>query len=137
MRDLDALKARMRTYGLNVPFAITEYSPVVTLGQSSDQLMDSPAGAIYIADLVTQSAARDDVLMANHWSLIQNGFFGAIGFNGALRPQFVVLRELGRALRGVRLAVSVTAPGFDAPAVGLQPAVQVDLAPQSITLLEI
>lgn len=123
MRDLDALKTEMLAHGLDVPFALTEYSPLVTIGQSSDNLMDSPAGALYIADLLTQWATRDDILMANHWSLIENGYFGAIGFNGALRPQFIVLRELSRTLRGVRLPVSVEAPSFDAPEVGFQPAV--------------
>jgi alpha-N-arabinofuranosidase len=121
-RDLDALKAVLQSHGLDVPFALTEYSPLVTIGQPSDNLMDSPAGAIYIADLVLQWAGRDDILLANHWSLINNGYFGAIGRGGALRPQLTVLRELERDLRGVRLPVAVTAPTFNAPEVGVQPA---------------
>ncbi|MGH8529990.1 MAG: hypothetical protein ACRETN_09155 [Nevskiales bacterium] len=122
MRDLDALKLRMLASGLDVPFAITEYSPLVTLGRSSDNLINSPAGALYIADLLTLYAARDDILSANHWSLVGNGFFGAIGFNATMRPAFTMLRELSRDLRGARLPIAVATPTFDAPEFGVVPA---------------
>lgn len=105
-----------------IPFAITEYSALYSLNGRFDDFGPTLGGALYVADLLRVLASRDDVLMANYWSLSGNGHFGAVSNRGALRPAYEVLRAYSEVLRGQRLEVIVGGPTFDAPAVGAVPA---------------
>jgi alpha-N-arabinofuranosidase len=104
------------------PFAITEYNAMYTVGGALDHYLATLGGALYVADLLRMLAARDDVLMANFWSLTGNWFFGAVSSDRQLRPAYHVLHAYSHVLRGQRLNMEVSAPTFDAPAVGAVPA---------------
>lgn len=104
---------------VKVPQAITEYNALFSLGKGdSDRLVAAPMGALYVADLLRMLAHRDDVMLAQFWSLSGNWMFGAIAPDGAERPAYRVLRMFEAALRGRRLDARMTAATFDSPAVG-------------------
>lgn len=119
--DLEAMAgtlARLRP-GQDIPIAITEHSALFSLGKGpSDKLIPSPAGAIYLADVLRVFAQSPQVLLATHWSLSANALFGAIHADGHGRPAFEVLRLMGEALRGERLAAQLRSPTARVDAVG-------------------
>jgi hypothetical protein len=125
--DLAATRALMQPYARyrSVPFAITEYNALFDPRPASPYIdsMASPMGALYVADALRLFAARDDILMANTWSLSANDHWGAIhaatspsGPYG--RPTYEVFRLFSAALQGLRLTASVQSPTFDAPSLG-------------------
>lgn len=105
-----------------IPFAITEYNAMYSLSGSYDDFGPTLGGALYVADLLRLLASRDDILMANYWSLSGNGRFGAVSNQGIVRPAYEVLRAYNEILRGQRLATVVGGPTFDSPAIGAVPA---------------
>ena len=129
--DLTAMRALLQQYPKfrSLPFAVTEYNALFNLRAGSAYLhsMASPMGALYVADLLRLLANRDDILMANSWSLTANDHWGAIHAataNGGpyARPDFEVFRLFGVALNGVRLSATVRSPTFDAPDLGFSAA---------------
>ena len=87
-----------------LPFGVTEFSPLFTLGGgASDNWITSPAGALYAADVMRQFAVTPDLLFANQWSLSGNWLFGAIHSGRYPRPVYEAMRLVGEALRGERL----------------------------------
>lgn len=103
-----------------LPQAITEYNALFSLGKGeSDAFVASPMGGLYVADLLCALAKRDDILLAQYWSLSGNWKFGAIATDGFERPGYLVLQLMETALRGERLAGRVIAETFDAPRVGV------------------
>ncbi len=112
-KDIEAMTALLAELrpGQTLPVAITEYAPLFSLGKgATDALLASPAGAIYMADLLRVFARTPEVLLANHWSLSANWLFGAIHADGHARPAGEVLRLMGEALRGERLEAQVRSP---------------------------
>lgn len=105
-----------------IPFAITEYNAIFSLNGRYDDFGPTLGGALFVADMIRLFASRDDVLMANYWSLTGNGRFGAVSNRGARRPTYEVLRAYNEVLRGQRLDTTVTGPTFDTMAVGAVPA---------------
>jgi alpha-L-arabinofuranosidase len=84
-------------------------------------------GALYVADALRLFASRDDILMANTWSLSANDHWGAIhaatgGDAPYGRPTYEVFRLFSAALQGVRLSAAVKSPTFDAPSLGFSAA---------------
>lgn len=122
--DLDYTQSLLRRWRPDqaVPLAITEYSPLFTIGGPFDSLIASPMGALYIADVLRLLAARGDILMANHWSLIGNWHFGALSSELRPRPAYHVLRAFANVLHGQLVDMEIVAPAFDAPGVGAVPA---------------
>ena len=123
--DIDATKAILTKHfpGQNFPVAITEYNALFTIGQgSTDGLIASLIGALYVADLLTLFATTDEVLMANLWSLAGNFFFGAIRSDGKLRPTYHVFEGFNRVLTGQVLASQITSPLFKGAKAGFIPA---------------
>ena len=129
--DLGAMRTLLQQFPKleGLPFAITEYNALFSLNPASayHQSMASPMGALYVADALRLFASRDDILMANQWSLSGNDHWGAIhsptntgGPYG--RPEFEVFRLFGSALQGVRLTATVKSPTFDAPKLGFSAA---------------
>ena len=125
--DLNAMRRLLRSYPKvsQVPFAMTEYNALFSLNPGSEYIhsMASPMGALYVADTLRLLAGRDDILMADLWSLSGNDHWGAIhpptSSSGPYgRPTYEVLRLFGEALSGVRLTDSVQSPTFDAPSLG-------------------
>jgi alpha-N-arabinofuranosidase len=83
-----------------LPMALTEYNALFTLGKGdTDNWVATPAGALYVADLL-RSLAMSDLQMANQWSLSGNWRFGAIHSSGYARPGYQVLNLLSEAFRG-------------------------------------
>ena len=120
LRQTRQLLDRVRP-GQKIPFAITEYNAIYTLGGALDKNSASLGSALYVADLLRVLASRDDILMANFWSLTGNGLFGTVSNARQLRPAYQVLRAYARILRGRRLDLEVRGPTFDAPAIGAVP----------------
>lgn len=90
--------------GRALPLAVTEYSPIFSLGRgASDHWIASPAGALYLADLLRVFAQTPELALATHWSLSGNWLFGAIHPQGHARPACQVLTLMGEALQGQRL----------------------------------
>ncbi len=118
--DLDLLRKSLEEYFPEKipPFAITEYNAFYTLLKGeSDKLIRSPAAAFYVADLIMMLARRNDVLMANFWSLVGNWYFGAIDQQtGNVYPSYCVLKGFSEILKGDVLKVKLKSPSFTAPA---------------------
>jgi alpha-N-arabinofuranosidase len=129
--DLANMRALLQPFPqvAGLPFALTEYNAVFSFNSSSAYYysMASPMGALYVADTMRLLAARDDILMANSWSLSGNDHWGAIhsptnsgGPYG--RPDYEVFRLFGETLQGVRMTASVLSPTFSAPDLGFSSA---------------
>ncbi len=125
--DLAALRALLQRFPsvARLPFALTEFNASFNLNPASAFVhsMASPMGALYVADVLCMLAGRDDILMANTWSLSANDHWGAIHAATAAggpygRPTYEVFRLFHETLRGVRLPADVTSPTFTAPALG-------------------
>jgi len=125
--DLAAIRALMGQLrpGSDLPLAVTEYSPLFTLGAGeNDNWITTPAGAVYLADVLRVFATTPGLLMAAQWSLSGNWNFGAIHSGRYLRPVGEVLRLYTEALRGVLLSIAVTqVEAVATTSVGLVPAV--------------
>lgn len=107
----------------NLKIALTEYNAMFTLtGQESDGFIASWMGAMYLTDLLMMLSKQDDLLMANHWSLIGNWHFGALGLQAEKRPAFYVFESFNRVLNGQQLQTQVDTPTFKTPQVGFAPA---------------
>jgi alpha-N-arabinofuranosidase len=119
--DLDATREQVRRQtGAAMPMVLSEYNAMISLGKRQDALLASPAGALYVADLLALLAYREDMLLAHHWSLIGNWFFGALATDGRPRPQFEALRMVRQCLRGRMVPLAIdSARRFDAAKVGL------------------
>lgn len=129
--DFAAMRALLQRYPrfARLPFAVTEYNALFSLDSHSAYLhsMASPMAALYVADLLRSFADRDDVLMANTWSLSGNDHWGAIRSATDTspaygRPAYEVFRVLGEALHGVRLPITARAGRFNAAALGFSAA---------------
>jgi alpha-N-arabinofuranosidase len=102
-----------------MPIAITEYAPIFSLGKgATDALIASPAGAIFLADVLRVFAQAPSVLLATHWSLSANWLFGAIHAGGFMRPAGRVLQLMGEALRGERIDARVQTPAVRVASIG-------------------
>lgn len=87
--------------GAPIKLAVTEYSALFSLGRGdSDNWITTPAGAIYLADVLRVFAQAPGFLLATHWSLSANWLFGAIHAKGHARPAYQVLQLMGEALHG-------------------------------------
>jgi alpha-N-arabinofuranosidase len=129
--DLAATRALLQPYPKyrSLPFAITEYNALFSPRPGSAYIdsIASPMGALYVADALRLFASRDDILMANTWSLSANDHWGAIhaatgGDAPYGRPTYEVFRLFSAALQGVRLSAAVKSPTFDAPSLGFSAA---------------
>jgi alpha-N-arabinofuranosidase len=125
--DFAAMRALLQPYPKyrSLPFAITEYNALFNSRTESAYIdsMASPMGALYVADAMRFFAGRDDVLMANTWSLSANDHWGAIhaatsGYAAYGRPTYEVFRLFNAALQGERVTATVKSPTFDAPSLG-------------------
>lgn len=112
-----ALLARLKP-GRRIRLAVTEHNALFTLGKDTDGYINSPAGALYVADLLRLFAYTPDLDYANFWSLSGNWHFGAISNSGVPRPQAVVLSIFHEALKGRLLSVGVRTATVDTPRVG-------------------
>jgi len=118
-RDLDALHAQISARFPDQPvrFVLSEYNALYTLDKpDTDSLSTDFTSALYVADLVLSLAQRDDVLMANYWSLLDNYVFGALDGEGRPRPAYPVLSAFSGLFQGRILPTTVAGPTFDAPA---------------------
>jgi alpha-N-arabinofuranosidase len=129
--DLAASRALLQPFPQyrSLPFAITEYNALFNPRPESAYVNStaSPMGALYVADALRLFAGRDDILMANTWSLSANDHWGAIHAATSTqgpygRPTYEVFRLFSAALQGVRLTAAVQSPTFDAPSLGFSAA---------------
>lgn len=106
--------------GRPLPLAITEYNAIFSLGHGAmDEWMGSPAGALYVADVLRLFAQQPDVAAAQLWSLSGNWRFGAISQDGFLRPVGQVLTLMNTALQGEALASPTRVETVPVPGAGL------------------
>jgi alpha-N-arabinofuranosidase len=113
-----ALLAELRP-GKAVALAVTEYQALYSLGKSTDDYIATPAGAMYVADLLRVFAQTDDLAFANFWSLSGNWIFGALDREGRARPAYHVLKAYRTLLAGRLVPVKVETRTFDSPRAGL------------------
>ena len=123
-QDLEFTQSLLRKYqpGRTIPIAITEYNALYTFGGSKATYPATLGGALVVADLIQMYARRDDLLMANYWSMTGDGPFGAVSNRREVRPSHEVLLAAERVLRGRLVPVDVSGPTFDCPEVGIVPA---------------
>lgn len=119
-RDLDALRAQLNQAGIHAPFAMTEYSSLMSVGMGLpyDGVPVTLAGAFYAADLLGVLAQRNDMDSAEHWSLLGNWYFGSMYWGGAPRPVYRVFQGLKPVFQGRRLSLSIQGACVDVPAFG-------------------
>ncbi len=119
--DFDHTQNQLNKYfpGKKIPIAVTEYNALFTIGKGkSDEYIASLAGALYVADLLTLFSNRDDLLMANFWSVAGNWQFGALTNKGEARPTFHVLSKFNEILHGKFLGSGITAPAYNSKKMG-------------------
>jgi alpha-L-arabinofuranosidase len=118
--DLQNTRTMLDRYqgGRPIPFAITEYNAFFSIGGQADLFIATLGGALYVADILRVFATRDDILMANFWSLSGNWVFGALSGGAQPRPAYRVLRAYDQVMHGQILGLDVESPTFDSPAVG-------------------
>ena len=126
--DLAAMRALLASLrpqrSVPYPLAVTEYNALFSLGRgASDEWVSTPAGALYVADVLRLFAATPDLALANLWSLSGNWRFGAIHSGRYPRPVFEALRLVGEALHGERLDAALQAETVATAGVGLVAAV--------------
>lgn len=123
-RDFATIRTRLkqRWPARTIGIAMTEYNALFTLGGARDAYIGTVGGALYVADVLRVLAQTNDLLLANHWSLIGNWEFGALGSTGQPRPVTRVFEAYRDVLRGRLVTATVVAPTFDSPAAGLVPA---------------
>lgn len=128
--DFEHTRRLLRRYrpGEDIDLAVTEYAPLFGMGSERDSWIATLGGALYVADLLRLFTEQPDLLMATHWSLSGNWYFGTMAnimpwsLDAQPRPVFHVLRAFNEVLRGRLLPVEVDAPTFDSPQAGLVPA---------------
>ncbi len=120
--DLTRRKIEKAFPDRKIPFAVTEYNALFSLGQETDRLIATPAGALYVADLLRLFAERDDILLASYWTLSDDWFFGALDKNGMKRPAYDVLRMYSSLLYGEYIPLAIETPKFSSPAAASVPA---------------
>jgi len=121
LEETTALLSRSRP-GSPIHMGITEYNALFTLGGRHDGLIDSPLGALYVADLLVSLAGMPNVLLANFWSLSGNWHFGAISQRGEPRAAHAVLAALRDVFVGRLLPIEIRSEGhFDTARVGFVP----------------
>lgn len=126
-RDFATTRALLARHqpGRRVQLAVTEYNALFSIGGPRDGYMATLGGALYVAELLRLFAETDDLLLAAHWSLSDNWYFGS--FSAQLprssvpepRPAYHVLEAFGAVLRGYLLAVHVATPTYSTAALGL------------------
>jgi alpha-N-arabinofuranosidase len=119
--DFDHTQNQLKKYfpGKKIPIAVTEYNSLFTIGKGkSDEYITSLTGALYIADLLTLFSNRNDLLMANFWSVTGNWQFGALTNKGEIRPTFHVLSKFNEILHGKFLGNGITAPTYNSKKMG-------------------
>ncbi len=98
----------------SIPIAITELNSMFSIGKGeTDGYIQTLAGAMYIADLLTMLSQEPNILMANFWSLTGNWEFGAIDQTGGERASFKVLAKFHEMLEGKHVETKVNSPSFD------------------------
>lgn len=115
-KDLNQTRQQLSTLRkeASIPIAITELNSMFSIGKGeTDGYIQTLAGAIYIADLLTMLSQEPDILMANFWSLTGNWEFGAIDQSGNERASFKVLVKFHEMLDGKHIASTVSSPSFD------------------------
>jgi alpha-N-arabinofuranosidase len=122
--DLSQTRALLRELrpDKGIVLAITEYQALYTIGKNTDEYIATPAGALYVADLLRLLAETRDVAFANFWSLSGNWHFGALDQEGRPRPAYHVLKAFRTLLQGRMVPIKVDSPSFDSPRVGFAPA---------------
>lgn len=118
-KQLDRLRP-----GEAINLAVTEYNAFFSIGKRSDAFIHTPAGALYVADLLRLFAYSPDIAIANFWSLSGNWHFGAIDRTGRVRPPHAVLGAYAEVLRGDLLPVAVVTRTVNTPQVGFVPAME-------------
>ncbi len=142
--DFAAMRSLMQRFPAvqGLPFAITEYNALFSFKSGSPYYhsMASPMGGLFIADALRFFASRDDVLMANAWSLSANDHWGAIhgpttSQNPYGRPDYFVFSLFSEALQGVRLTANVRSPTFNSPSFGFSAAaIQLPIVTTLVTM---
>jgi alpha-N-arabinofuranosidase len=129
--DFAAMRKQLQAFAgfKSVPFAITEYNALFSFNANSAYYysMASPMGALFVADALRFFASRDDLLMANAWSLSANDHWGAIhgptaSQNPYGRPDYFVFSLFGEAMQGIRMTANVQSPTFNSPSFGFSAA---------------
>lgn len=120
-KDLDQTRQQLQALRkeAKIPIAITEMNSMFSIGQGeTDGYIQTLAGAMYIADLLTTLSQETDILMANFWSLTGNWEFGAIDQHGTERATFKVLVKFHEMLEGKHVEASVSSPKFNTVSTG-------------------
>jgi alpha-L-arabinofuranosidase len=123
--DIDHALSHLKRYYPKKKFgiAITEYNALFTIGKGdTDGLISSLLGALYVADVLTLFAQREEVWMANYWSLTGNWHFGVIRQDGRTRPSYHVLQAFNRILKGQLISTQINTPTFKNEKAGFIPA---------------
>lgn len=122
--------------GRRIALAVTEYNALFSLGGAADAQLRSPAGALYVADLLRLFAYTPGLDYANFWSLSGNWHFGALSNRGAPRPVMRVLSVYRETLKGSLLTVAVRTSTVDTPRVGFVPAMRAVPLVKALATLE-
>ncbi len=123
-KDFDKMQKLLHRFfpQKNIPLALTEYNTFFTQGKEpTDSYITSLMGALYVADLIRIMSERDDILMANYWSLKNNFYFGSISFKNTPRVPFLVLSMFSEKLKGKWVPFKIDSPAFNSQTVGYAP----------------
>ncbi len=108
------------------PFYLEQYGAFYSKGvERTDRLTDTPAGAVYVADLLRVLAQREDVSTAHYSSLVsatENDFLSLLTETGESRLAFNVLGLYSELLQGRFVPLELDSPSFSTVKLGAVPA---------------
>ncbi len=125
-RNLDLLATKFSRYGRpDLPVAVTEYNTLFGEVTEIVPRTFSTEGGLFLGLMLFEFMRNERVVLANHWSLMDNVMFGMIQRHGngvLLRPTYNVFKAIARFRNGHLLQVEVAGDGYSVHARGNVPA---------------
>jgi alpha-N-arabinofuranosidase len=127
--NVASVRDLLRTHGRqDVALAVTEYATFFGDERSLDLRTAGPESALFIALMLFEMAGQADIVLANHWSLVNNDVFGLVEIDAEgevrRRPTQHVFAALA-AQRGNRIIeTAIASPSYSVAALGNVPSLQ-------------
>lgn len=106
----------------DIQFAITEYNTFFGDTRVLDPRTAGPEAALFSALMLFEMARNPRVILANHWSLLNNAVFGLFGkdkqANWSVRPSFDVMTILSAQATNHVLPATIDSPHYSVEAKG-------------------
>ena len=129
VQNIDILKKQLAQHNrMDLELAVTEYNTFFGDKVKLDRRTAYTEGAIFNGLLLFQMIREPQIILANHWSLVNNAVFGMLGSSTIstveFRPVYTVFKHLAEQQGWSVLASKVYSPGYKITAKGNIPAIK-------------